>query len=802
MTRKRKGRSKGPTPVAPDSDAAPLANPLKMSRGRLWAALAVVAIMVVAAALVVARRREPAGVSTGEANVPLPLPKVVLASRAVPASDFAGSEACASCHRAAYDAWSRSTHAAAGGAPASTRLIARFDGTPIRFRDAVVVPEHRAGTWRFVVRQTGRAERVFRVDGVVGGGHMQGGGTQGFVTRMDDGTVRFLPFDFIRREGTWFCNTASRANRGWIPVTPLVALADCGDWPPMRVLGDDARFAGCQSCHGSQLALRADSASHGYRTTWTSLGINCESCHGPGRRHLILVRDPAAVARGDIGMVALAPRSKDESLGTCFQCHALKDQLRPGLPSGQSLQASYSLRLPQLGDEAHLPDGRVRTFGYQQGHLYSDCYVNGGTTCTSCHDPHSQSYRDAQGQPLAGRDNDRQCTSCHASKAAEPAQHTHHPAASPGSRCVSCHMPYLQEPEVGTALQYARSDHAIPIPRPAADSAAGVRSACRLCHASKSEIELDRQVRVWYGELKPVAPTIASVAAGRRETDPARAASLLLLPDAPHTAALFDGLAAFVDRHLTLNVLPTSDATERLKRLATHPDLDVRSLAMAALHYAGGGDARVRTFLATQLGAQGEREPLVRSRWATALGFLADKQREGGDATAAAATYRKALEVEPADARLHFHLGLALAGGRGDDAVAAYRASLALDARQPLTWINLGIALAARGDTAAAATAYRQALDISAREPLAHFNLGNVHLQAGALDEAAASYRQAIAADPSLSLAHFYLARILAQRGDLRGAVSAIDAGLEFDAGNADARAARDQLGKMITTSR
>ena len=802
MARKRKPSHKPAAAEVPKGEPAPLVLHTHRTTRRLWGALGVVVALAAAAVLTVARRS--GGPFADRPLLPFP-PQAGDGGEVVPVgtADFVGSEACASCHQSQFRRWSASTHAAAGGPPSAARVIARFSGTPIRFRDAVVIPERQSGSWRFVVRQGNKPERVYRVDGVVGGGHMQGGGTQGFVSRLADGTLRFLPFDFIRREDRWFCNTNSRANRGWVPITPELPLAACGDWPPNRVLGDEVRFANCQSCHGSQIEVTVDTAAHRYLTSYTSLGINCESCHGPGRRHIDLVRDSAAVATGEIGMVPLATLGKDASLGVCWQCHALKDQLRPGYRSGQRLDAYYSIHFPQLGDAAHLPDGRVRTFAYQQGHLYSDCYVSGGMTCTSCHDPHTQRYRDVAGRPLAGRDDDRQCTSCHASKAAEPEQHTKHPPGSAGSRCVACHMPYLQEPEIGTALRYARSDHAIPVPRPAADSALGVRSACQTCHQDRSEATLDAQVRAWYSELKPVAPTIAAVLAGREESDPARAATWLLLPDAPHTAALFAGLAAYVDRHLAPSVAPPAEATGRLQRLAVHRDLDVRGLALAALHLTSGDEAEVRAFLVTQLQRQGADERLVRRRWFTALGYFGDKRRAAGDALGAITAYDKALAIEPAHARLHLNRGLALAGaGRLLDAAAAYRASLAIDRLQPLAQVNLGIALAASGDRLGAISAYTAALSINAREPLAHFNVGNLQLESGQLDEAAGSYRQAIAADPSLSLAHFYLARILAQRGDLRGAVTAIDAGLEFDANNPEALGARAQLTRLLSSAR
>ncbi len=799
MAKKRRG-SGGPPPRTPTEANTPSPPKGAQSTSRqTWGLVALVVLALVA--MVVWKRREPSTSASATPPAPLPAPRVHFAADTISARDFVGSEACASCHRAAFDAWSGSTHAKAGGDPGKVRVLAPFDGTPIRFRDGTVVPEVRDGRWRFVVRQTAQPERVFDIVGVVGGAHMQGGGTQGFVTRHPDGTARFLPWELHREPSAgWFCNTTGRANRGWIPIVPTMQLADCADFPPTRILGDEIRFTNCQSCHGSQVDVVADTAAHRYRTTYTSLSINCESCHGPGRRHIALVGDPAAVARGEIGMTALATQDKDASLGTCFQCHSLKDQLRAGFRSGMTLNAYYALRFPQLGDSARLPDGRVRTFAYQEGHLSSDCYVNGGMTCTSCHDPHSQHYRDAQGRTIPGRLDDRQCTSCHASKAQQPERHTHHADGSEGSRCVSCHMPYLQEPAVGTALRYARSDHAIPIPRPVADSAEGIRSACRTCHADRSERDLDRQVQAWYGTLKPVAPAIASVRAGKAATTADDAARQLLLPGDRHTDAVFHGLASFVDTRLARGVSPGREGVSRLRALAQHRDLDVRALALAALHYADGTDRATHQLLEQALTSAGDTEPLLRARWATALGYLADRARGQGDDVGAAATYRLAIEVDPSNARLPLNLGLALADAANPaEAITAYRASLALDAVQPLAWVNLGIALAGSGDANGATEAYRRAIAINAREPLAQFNLANLRLQAGALDEAAAGYRATIEADPSIALAHFYLARILAQRGDLAGAAAQVDAGLVFDPANADGRELQGQLQQLLS---
>jgi tetratricopeptide (TPR) repeat protein len=331
-----------------------------------------------------------------------------------------------------------------------------------------------------------------------------------------------------------------------------------------------------------------------------------------------------------------------------------------------------------------------------------------------------------------------------------------------------------------------------------------VRSACALCHADRTETALDAQVTAWYGALKPRDDAISQVLAGANEPETARAAERLLLPASPHTAAVFAGLARFADRHISPDMPALAgDAEGRLRQLTEHADGDVRALALAALHFARGESPPVRRLLAERLQKAGGDEDRLRRRWAVALGYFADKLRAGANAQAGIATYRKAVEVEPANARVWLNLGLAHAeAGQHAEAVVVYRRSIELDPRQPLAYINLGIALVVQGDRNGAIGAYRRALDLNAREPLAHFNLANLRMQAGESDSAAAGYQRAIDNDPSLSLPRFLLARILAQRGQLAQALREVEAGLEFDPANADALAARDQLIRALGGAR
>ena len=703
--------------------------------------------------------------------------------------DFAGSATCAACHEDQYGRWAASTHGRAGGEPGPETVIVPFDGEPIVFRDAVVLPVvDSAGRYLFRVRREGSAEVVVGVDGVVGGGHMLGGGTQGFVTRAADGTARFIPFDYSRQLDAWFCNTGTRLERGWVPVTADMALADCGDWPPRRVLGTLRNFANCQSCHGSQITARLEPGA-GIDTRWTSLDINCESCHGPARRHVELMTAPDAAGNdpADIGLPSRVTDGVEESLGVCFQCHAVKDVVRGGYLPGARLTDHYALKLPVLGGDPYLPDGRVATFAYQGNHLSSSCYVDGNMTCVSCHEPHGLGYWDINRAPLASETDDRQCTSCHAAKAAAPETHTFHPPDSPGARCVSCHMPYLQHPGVGREVPFARSDHTIPVPRPRLDARLGLVSACRGCHTDRSEIRLQAQVDEWWGATKPLDPVAQGLLAVTDGMGPDLAARLLLHPDAPGELPRFQGLAGFLAGWVTPGGGLGGDAAEKVTRIAESSDMDLRALALATLHAADSTGSAV---------AAAPGEPLaVRRRWALILSFLAEDAMLGGDLDAGENLLRRALEVVPGDAGLNSALG-SLYHERGDHsrAITAYTGSLAADPLQPSVHVNLGITRAAAGDAAGAMREYERALALNPNETLAYLNIGNLQLRREEVAAAIRSYERAVATGPEFARAHLHLAIALARAGRIEEALPHGRLAVEYAPGD---QAARETLAQL-----
>src|SRR5919197_5284874 len=113
-------------------------------------------------------------------------------------------------------------------------------------------------------------------------------------------------------------------------------------------------------------------------------------------------------------------------------------------------------------------------------------------------------------------------------------------------------MPYVQPPELGDNIRYARSDHTIPIPRPGEDDAARAVSGCAACHRDRGANELAAQASAWYGALKPRKTIIASLR--RAERDSGARAGLELLSGSEigeeYSLMRAAGVARLLDRYL------------------------------------------------------------------------------------------------------------------------------------------------------------------------------------------------------------------------------------------------------------
>ena len=691
-----------------------------------------------------------------------------------PHSEFVGSQQCAACHQEQFQNWKQSTHGKAGGPANRETVISRFDRTVLRFKDAVVRLSVDADEahW-FEVSITNQAPQRFRADYVVGGGFVHGGGGQSYFSRFPDGTLRLLPFEWINLDGPWFVQTRTRH---WQPVSESVSIFECTSWPPHRVLGDNQNFEqNCNNCHGSQLTSTYDPVKRRHETRFTSLSINCESCHGPGRRHIERVSDPAHVRDPDIGMQSLAVLDKDASIQICMQCHGVKHSLsdEPYLP-GKDFDQHFTTKIHSgFTDEFH-PDGRIRGFQYQKNHLFSDCYINGSMSCVDCHDPHSLHYRDFNRAPLEGKFDDRQCTTCHASKAEDITAHTFHKPESEGSRCTACHMPFYRHPPIGPALGFERSDHAIASPRPAHDASLGLDNACSQCHRDKTVEELDQLVQEWFGPLKPHKPVVRGMMAADHLTDPDEAAAAML-----HTGIPIADVAAiseYLKRFVKPGVSPSPETLERFRAFAASSDLDVQAMGMTALHLVHG-DAALQGEGERAPSGEDDRATALKRRRILALRLLGDAWLEEGEVARARVAYRKGVGLDATDATLQLKLAQALLSeGLREAALLHLRKAVKLAPYHTGVQNNAGVFLAQSGLHEEAVACFRRVTETNRDDPVFHHNLGQALVRIGKTEEAVDTFRKVIQFDPRHANALISLGTLLMNQGEAQEATSCFEA--------------------------
>jgi hypothetical protein len=123
--------------------------------------------------------------------------------------------------------------------------------------------------------------------------------------------------------------------------------------------------------------------------------------------------------------------------------------------------------------------------------MLGSCYSQ--LRCIDCHSPHrALGFR---WSPSADQD-DAVCLKCHEKfrPAAERLAHTHHPAGSEGARCLSCHMPRINE-----GLQDVVRTHMIFSPTRADMIHANHPNACNLCHTDRPIDWTLGYLKQWYG---------------------------------------------------------------------------------------------------------------------------------------------------------------------------------------------------------------------------------------------------------------------------------------------------------------
>jgi hypothetical protein len=359
---------------------------------------------------------------------------------------------------------------------------------------------------------------------------------QQYLVEFPDGRLQALPI-------AWDARPKDAGGQRWFHLYPDEPIRH-GDALHWSGINQNWNFM-CAECHSTDVHKNYDAASNRFHTTCSEIDVSCESCHGPGSRHVdwaknrhdgsragreiepskdlaVLFHERAGVTwsidneSGEVRRSVL-PRERPE-VETCGRCHARRAELAEDWSPGRPLSDTHMVALLERG--LYHADGQIDGEVYEYGSFRQSKMFAKGVTCSDCHEPHSLARR-ASGDEL--------CQRCHNAPAYATRQHSHHAAVSPPLACTSCHMPARTYMSVDV-----RHDHSFRVPRPDLSVALGTPNACNDCHRNQSAEWASAAVERWYGPAREGFQSFAAAFDAARAEQPA-AGELLdrVAPDPP-----------------------------------------------------------------------------------------------------------------------------------------------------------------------------------------------------------------------------------------------------------------------------
>ena len=355
---------------------------------------------------------------------------------------YVGSQACAKCHAQIYEHWQKTP-------------MANVVRDPKQHPDAIIPDLATNNVSKF------SKDQVAFVYGSLW--------KQRYFTRVGD--------DYFPLPAQWEVK-----NKKWskyqVPPTG-------GDWwaayyPPDNMHRPTGPL--CDGCHSVGYDIHTKQVAE-----WN---VGCERCHGPGSEHT------AHPARGNI----LNPSHMNyvAASDTCIQCHSQGQPVSNpiegkyydwpvGYNVGSNLQHYWKLENSTLGAPAnflYFPDGTAHKNRMQGNDFVQSVMYTRGVTCFDCHDVHGTSNYAQLRKPA-----DQLCLDCHGPsspngpRTATIAEHTHHKDGSPGSQCISCHMPEIETEGPANTKVHA---HTFKFVTPVMTDKYKIPNPCTSCHSDKT----------------------------------------------------------------------------------------------------------------------------------------------------------------------------------------------------------------------------------------------------------------------------------------------------------------------------
>ena len=378
---------------------------------------------------------------------------------------YVGDQNCTECHKEAAADWKGSHHDKAMQEVNDQTVLGDFDNHSIEIDGVAYLFFKEDGEFHVKVKEIDGSENDYTIRYVFGLTPLQQ-----YLIDFPNGKKQALRATWDTEKNQWFHQYAGDkiAVNDWLHWT-----RGAQNWNTM-----------CAECHSTNLKKDYMVEKDSFNTTFSSINVNCESCHGPGEKHVNWANGP--MTQKDESL--FAGIDQPGQLNMCAPCHARRVKLTKNFTPGIDFDDQYLVQ--NISSDFYHEDGQILEEDYVYGSFLQSKMHSQGIKCGDCHNVHSLELN-FSGNQL--------CLQCHVPADYDSKKHHFHEVATEAGLCINCHM---------TGRFYMgndfRRDHSFRIPRPDQSLAYGTPNACNECHDDKSEKWAADWVVKWYGsERKP-----------------------------------------------------------------------------------------------------------------------------------------------------------------------------------------------------------------------------------------------------------------------------------------------------------
>lgn len=310
---------------------------------------------------------------------------------------YVGAAECKRCHQDIYEGWKSTMHPYKFQRVSPEAVVGDFKGNnSLKSGDKVITMLEKDGEYFITADGPDKKEHSYKIKYLIGGFWKQH-----YVTEFPNGELHILP-------AVWIVETQS--------------------WKTTKYWSKTIYQNSCTGCHNTGSQINYDQTTKTFRTTWSDLGVACESCHGPGSNHL-------EAKTGDKFSTIVNPAKIPDparAAMVCGSCHTRgsspdgKYGYPRGYKPGDQLNFIFNEK-PKLH-----PDDSTRANRQQYIDWKKSGHAREGIMCWDCHYSHQKGNANKFQTKLPGSS---LCRSCH--EVESKGVHGIHSV----NNCVGCHMP-------------------------------------------------------------------------------------------------------------------------------------------------------------------------------------------------------------------------------------------------------------------------------------------------------------------------------------------------------------------------